>query len=120
MMKRAADGEPLTLYGNGAYLRDFIHIEDVVEAFLRAITTPDICDGGHYVIASGRGHTLAEAYATIAEVAMERLQRCVEIVRVPEPTDLHPIEKRYFIGDPHVFHTRTGWRPRFDLRAGID
>ena len=120
MMKRAIDDEPLTLYGNGGYLRDFIHINDVVEAFVRAITTPDICDGGHYVIASGRGHTLAEAYATIAEVAMERLQRCVEIVRVPEPTDLHPIEKRYFIGDPHVFHTRTGWRPRLDLRAGID
>jgi nucleoside-diphosphate-sugar epimerase len=120
MMKRAVDGEPLTLYGNGAYLRDFIHIQDVVEAFLSAIATPDICDGGHYVIASGRGHTLAEAYAMITEVALEQLQRRVEIVRIPEPADLHPIEKRYFIGDPHVFHTRTGWRPRFDLRAGID
>ncbi len=119
MMKRAIDDEPLTLYGNGAYLRDFIHIEDVVEAFLRAMTTPDICDGGHYVIASGRGHTLAEAYAMIAEVAMERLRRRVKIVRVPEPTDLHLIEKRDFIGDPHVFYARTGWRPRFDLRAGI-
>jgi nucleoside-diphosphate-sugar epimerase len=119
MMKRAIDDEPLTLYGDGAYLRDFIHIEDVVEAFLRAMTTPGICDGSHYVIASGRGHTLAEAYAMIADVAMERLQRRVEIVRLPEPADLHPIEKRDFIGDPHVFRTRTGWRPRFDLRSGI-
>jgi nucleoside-diphosphate-sugar epimerase len=119
MMKRAADGEPLTLYGDGAYLRDFIHIEDVIEAFLRAIATPDVCDGGHYVIASGRGHTLAEAYAMVAEVAMEQLQRRVEIVRVPEPADLHPIEKRNFVGDSHMFHTRTGWQPRVDLRAGI-
>jgi len=119
MMKRAIDDEPLTLYGNGGYLRDFIHINDVVEAFVRAITTPDICDGGHYVIASGRDHTLAEAYAMIAEVAMERLRRSVKIVRVPEPADFHPIEKRDFIGDPHVFYARTGWRPRFDLRAGI-
>jgi UDP-glucose 4-epimerase len=119
MMKRAADGEPLTLYGNGAYLRDFVHIEDVVEAFVRAIVAADICDGGHYVIASGHGNTLADAYAMIAEVAMERLRRRVEIVRVPEPADLHPIERRNFIGDSRVFQARTNWRPHFELRAGI-
>lgn len=119
MAKRAAAGEPLTLYGNGGYLRDFIHIDDVVEAFLRAIATPDICDGGHYLIASGRGHTLAEAYAMIAETAMERLQRRVEIVSVTEPADLHPIEKRNFIGNSHLFQERTGWRPRLQLRDGI-
>jgi nucleoside-diphosphate-sugar epimerase len=119
MMKRALDGESLTLYGNGAYLRDFIHVGDVVEAFLRTITTPDICDGSHYVIASGRGHTLAEAYAMIADIAMERLQQRVEIVRVPEPADLHPIERRDFIGDSSVFQARTNWRPHFGLRAGI-
>lgn len=119
MMKRAVEGEPLTLYGNGAYVRDFIHIDDVIEAFVSAILTPAVCDGGRYVIASGRGHTLAEAYSTIAEVALERLQRRVEIVRVAEPADLHPIEKRNFIGDSRAFRARTNWQPHFDLRAGI-
>ena len=119
MMRRAFDGESLTLYGNGAYIRDFIHIDDVAEAFLSAIATPQVCDGGHYVIASGRGHTLEKAYAMIAEIALERLQRRVEIVRVPEPVGLHPIEKRNFIGDPHVFQEQTTWRPHIELRAGI-
>jgi nucleoside-diphosphate-sugar epimerase len=119
MMKRAIEGEPLTLYGTGAYVRDFIHVDDVIEAFVHAILTPEVCDGGHYVIASGRGHTLAEAYATIAEVALERLQRRVEVVRVPQPADLHAIEKRNFIGDSRAFRVRTNWQPRFDLRAGI-
>jgi nucleoside-diphosphate-sugar epimerase len=119
MMKRAVEGEPLTLYGDGACLRDFIHIEDVIDAFLRAIVVPDVCDGSHYVIASGRGHTLADAYAMIAEVASERFQRRVDIVHEPEPADLHPIEKRNFVGNSHVFQKRTGWRPRFDLKMGI-
>jgi nucleoside-diphosphate-sugar epimerase len=119
MMKRAVDSEPLTLYGDGTYLRDFVHIQDVVEAFSCAITTPEVCDGGHYVIASGHGHTLADAYGMIAEVAMEQFHRRIEIVRVPEPADLHPIEKRNFIGDSHIFRARTGWQPHFDLRAGI-
>ena len=111
MMKRAIAGEPLTLYGNGAYMRDFVHVEDVVEAFRRAIVAPEVCDGEHYVIASGRGRALAEAYELIAEVAMEQLERRVEIVRVREPADLHPIEKRNFIGDSRLFRTRTGWWP---------
>jgi nucleoside-diphosphate-sugar epimerase len=119
MMKRAIDGEPLTLYGNGAYLRDFIHIDDVVDAFVSAIVTPAAWDGGHYVIASGRGHTLAEAYTMIAEVAMEQLHRRIAILRVAEPADLHAIEKRNFIGDSRAFRALTNWRPRFDLRAGI-
>jgi UDP-glucose 4-epimerase len=119
MMKRAVFGEPLTLYGSGAYVRDFIHVDDVIDAFLSAINTPEVCDGGHYVIASGRGHALADAYAMVAEVAMEQLERRVEIVRVPEPADLHPIERRNFIGDSRVFQARTNWRPHFELRTGI-
>jgi len=119
MMRRAIEGEPLTLYGAGDYIRDFIHVDDVIEAFYCAIVTPEVCDGGHYVIASGRGHTLAEAYAMIEQAAMEQLQRRVDIVHVAEPANLHQIEKRNFIGDPALFRARTGWRPRFDLRAGI-
>lgn len=119
MIRRALEGEPLTLYGTGGYVRDFIHIDDVIEAFARAILNPAVCDGGHYVIASGRGYTLAEAYAMIAQTAMEQLQRRVEINRVAEPADLHPIERRNFIGDSALFRARTGWGPRFDLHAGI-
>jgi UDP-glucose 4-epimerase len=119
MMQRAFAGESLTLYGSGVYVRDFIHIEDVIDAFQRALATPDVCNGGHYVIASGQGHTLAEAYAMIAESAMHSLRRHIEIVRVPEPPDLHPIEKRNFIGDSHLFCEQTGWRPHTDLRSGI-
>jgi nucleoside-diphosphate-sugar epimerase len=119
MMKRAGDGDTLTLYGDGNYLRDFVYLEDVIEAFLSAIVTPDVRDGGHYVIASGRGYTLAETYAMIAEVAADHLRRRVEIVRVPEPPDLHPIEKRNFIGNSQGFQSRTGWRPRLDLKMGL-
>jgi nucleoside-diphosphate-sugar epimerase len=119
MLSRAVTGEPLTLYGQGAYMRDFIHVDDVVDAFRRAIAAPGVCDGQHYVIASGRSHTLAEAYELIAEVALEQIGCRIEIVRVREPADLHPIERRDFVGDSRAFQERTGWCPQFALRAGI-
>lgn len=119
MMRRAIGGEQLTLYGDGGYIRDFSHLEDVVDAFHRAIAAPAVWDGRHYVIASGRGHTLAEAYALIAEAVFAQTGRRTEIHRLPEPQDLQPIERRNFVGNSQLFGTLTGWRPRFDLKAGI-
>ena len=119
MLKRATNGEALTLYGEGNYLRDFTHLDDVVDAFCRALAEARACDGRHYVIASGFGHTLAEAYALIAELALAYTGRRCETRRVPEPVDLQPIERRNFVGNPHRFMERTGWQPRFDLPAGI-
>jgi nucleoside-diphosphate-sugar epimerase len=119
MMKRAANGEPLTLFGDGAYLRDFTHISDVVDAFCRTIVTPSACDGNHYVIATGQVHSLADAFALIAAEALTQTGHRIEIRCVPEPVDLQPIERRNFVGNARLFSARTGWQPRFDLAAGI-
>jgi nucleoside-diphosphate-sugar epimerase len=119
MINRAIAGAPLTLYGDGGYLRDFVHLEDVVEAFRLAIETPALRDGRHYVITSGEGMTLAGAYELIAETALEFTGRRGEIRRIAEPSDLHPIEKRNFVGNSQLFSKMTGWRRRFDLAGGI-
>ena len=120
MMRRALKGETLTLYGEGANIRDFIHIDDVVEAFaLAADDVADVCDGSRYVIASGCGYSLAEAYQLVADAAFAATGRRVEIRRVPEPADLHPIERRNFVGNSALFQQRTGWRPRICLSEGI-
>jgi UDP-glucose 4-epimerase len=119
MINRAIAGEPLTIYGEGNYVRDFTHVDDVVEAFRLAIETPSICDGRHYVIAAGQGVTLAQAYALIAETALDHTGRRSEIRHIAEPADLHPIERRNFVGNSRLFSALTGWQPRFDLAAGI-
>ena len=120
MMRRAVNGEPLTVYGEGTYVRDFMHLDDVVDAFARAVDAgPDVCDGSHYVIATGRGTSLAEAYRLIAAAAEAATGRRVDIRHVPEPADLHPIERRNFVGDSSLYQRRSGWRPRIALPEGI-
>jgi len=119
MMRRALGGEALTLFGDGSYVRDFTHINDVVDAFYRVVLNPSVCDGSHYVIATGRGCTLAAAFRLIAEEMFARTQRRIEIRHVPEPPGFHPIERRNFVGNPRLFSSLTGWHPRFDLQAGI-
>jgi nucleoside-diphosphate-sugar epimerase len=119
MIRRAIDGEPLTLYGDGSYVRDFTHLDDVVAAFRFAVAEPAMGDGRHYVIAAGHGHTLAEACIFVATAVLAHAGRKIEIRRVPEPADLQPIEERNFVGNSRLFQEHTGWRPRFDLQAGI-
>jgi nucleoside-diphosphate-sugar epimerase len=120
MMRRALRGEALTVYGEGAYVRDFTHLDDVVDAFARATDAgADVCDGSHYVIATGQGYSLVEAYRLIADAAAAATGRRVEIRHVSEPADLHPIERRNFIGDSSLYQRRSGWRPRISLAEGI-
>jgi nucleoside-diphosphate-sugar epimerase len=119
MMKRACTGKPLTLYGEGAYVRDFIHLDDVVDAFAAAISLERGCEGEHYVIATGQGHSLGEAFRLVVKETFRLAGRRVEIRHVPEPPDLHPIERRNFVGDSRLFRSSSGWRPRVELAAGI-
>jgi nucleoside-diphosphate-sugar epimerase len=119
MMERALRGEALTPYGDGRYIRDFIHLSDVVEAFCAALDSERIFDGSAYVIASGEGHSLADAFAMIAAEARRQTGRHVPVTPRPEPADLHRIEKRNFVGNSSLFQQLTGWRPKIDLAAGI-
>ena len=119
MTRRAIRGEPLTLYGDGSYIRDFTRVDDVCNAIRLAMASPSVCNGKHYVIATGRGCTLAEAFGCIAQEAYRVTGRNIEIRHIPEPPDLHPIERTNFVGDASLFQKLTGWRPRIDLQSGI-
>lgn len=119
MMKRAAQGEPLTLFGDGNYVRDFIHLDDVVDAFCRAVATPAACDGSHYVIATGEGHSIADAFSLVAAEANAFTGSSVELRRIAEPVNLQPIERRNFVGDSRLYQARTEWLPHVDLATGV-
>ena len=120
MMRRALNGEPLTVYGEGAYVRDFIHLDDVVDAFARAADAgADVCDGSRYVTATGHGHSLLDAYRLIAHAAEAATSQRIDIRHVSEPADLHPIERRNFVGNSSLYQRRSGWRPRVSLAEGI-
>ncbi len=119
MMKRAVKGEALTIYGNGSHVRDFVHISDVTEAFLRAASCKRTDDGRYFIIASEKGHTQREAFEMISREAESILGRKIPVVEIPEPDGLHPIEKRNFVGNCNLFRCATGWRQNTSLRDGI-
>jgi UDP-glucose 4-epimerase len=66
MIYRALRGEPIEIWGTGEAIRDYIHVEDAVSAFIEAARYV----GPHKVmnVGSGRGRSVAEVAADVGEM----------------------------------------------------
>ena len=104
----------LILFNNRNCYRDFLYIEDIVDAFMRAgLMSGCDCDGRYFVIGSKRLTTIAEVWTIISD----------EIGKIPisinDNDKLSPMEMRSFTGNYHKFNSATGWKPGVDLETGI-
>ena len=52
-------GTPLTIYGDGEQVRDFIHVSDVVRVTMKAMTTP-MAGGDVFNICTGKGTSVRQ------------------------------------------------------------
>ncbi len=120
MIRKAFRGEALTVYGDGGYLRDYVFIEDVSQAFLSAAAHMDHLAGGHFVIGSGRGHTIRQAADLVAERSAIRTGVRAPVVTVESPPELSIIETRNFVADASRFASLTGWKAKWTLTEGLD
>jgi UDP-glucose 4-epimerase len=120
MIRKALNGETLTVYGKGDYIRDYVYIEDVVRAFLYAAANIERLNGHHFVIGSGEKHTIAEVFNLIAERVALRTGKFVSVVHVDMPASLSPIESRNFVADTGAFNHATKWSVTCSLVDGID
>jgi nucleoside-diphosphate-sugar epimerase len=119
MMRLALQGRPLTVYGEGNAIRDFVYIDDVTEAFMSAAACSENTAGHSYFIGSGRGCTIKASITEIAVAAEKITGKPVAVVHTDPPANLLPIEHRNFIADISAFSVATGWNPRYDFRDGL-
>ena len=107
---RAARREnPLIIWGSGDQGRDFVHIDDCVEAMRLAIDT--ISDGTAVNIGTGRLVTFRQVAQLFAEIAGYE----PEIVAHDEmPAGVHA---RY--ADPSLAGRLLHWSPAVSLRKGL-
>lgn len=120
MIRRALAGEPLTVYGAGDQLRDYVYVEDVALAFLEAACNIESVNGRHFVIGSGHGYTIEQAMNLVSERVALKTGTAVPVVHVDPPSALLPIESRNFVADIGQFSEATGWIASYMLDEGID
>ena len=120
MIRKALAGEPLTVYGKGDCQRDYIYIEDVIFAFLRAARYIAQLNERHFVLGSGKGHTIAHAINLIADRVALKTGKRVPVKHIDLHSNQSPIESRNFVADSSQFSNATGWRALCSLDEGVD
>jgi len=105
---------PLTLYGDGLQVRDILFVEDLVDAMLLAHERIEDTAGDAFNIGGGPSRTvsLLELMDLIAQVTGERPVFSMEPWR--------PADQRYYVSCTGRFERLTGWRPRVDVREGVE
>lgn len=119
MVQRALTKKPLTIYGDGKYIRDYVYIDDVVAAFLLAGMHIDQLTGNYYLIGSGIGYTIFDMMKMIQKKVKAIQSLTVAIEKIPVPKKISQIEKRNFIADSTLFKTLTKWKVETSLEQGI-
>ncbi|MCC5832129.1 MAG: NAD-dependent epimerase/dehydratase family protein [Chlamydiales bacterium] len=108
--KRISKNAPLTLYGDGEQLRDFIYVEDVVRTMAEAISSP-FEGAGVYNLCTGEGTTINNLADLMGEIAGKSL--------IKEHAPPRKGEIRVSIGDPSKAQRTLGFKRRFSLYEGL-
>jgi nucleoside-diphosphate-sugar epimerase len=119
MVRRALRGEPVTVYGEGAWLRDYVYVEDVARAFVLAAVRIANTNRRHFVIGTGCGHTIADALHLVAQAVSARTGRHVDVQHVEPPGAQPSIDFRHFVADSRAFQAAAAWRAEVDLLTGL-
>lgn len=70
---RALEGEPISIWGDGSIVRDYIHVTDVAEAFVGALSY--MGEKSCFNISSGGGHSVNELIDMLDDVLETSIQR---------------------------------------------
>ncbi|HZD86809.1 MAG TPA: NAD-dependent epimerase/dehydratase family protein [Gaiellaceae bacterium] len=112
-LRRARAGETITVYGDGAQVRDVLHVRDLVDAMLHVAAEPGRHAGCVYNVGGGPA----------AEISLLELLRLIgdleghdPIVEFAEP---RTGDQLWYVSDNSRLCAATEWRPTLGTAEGI-
>jgi len=107
---QALKGEPLTVYGDGQQTRSFCFVDDLIEAFVRLMETPDEFTGPVNLGNPGE-FTILELAETVVKLTGSKSE--IEFAALPhdDPMQRQP--------DIALAKNQLAWQPQIDLETGL-
>jgi UDP-glucose 4-epimerase len=112
-VRLALDGRPIPIFGSGGILRDFLYVDDCVEALVRAAQEPAII-GEIVNVGNDRASTFLEVAKTLQELLPGTAIEFTDFTperKAQEPGD--------FVSDISKIRRLLAWEPTVDLREGL-
>ena len=114
----ALAGDIVSLYGGGNYIRDYIYIDDVVDAFILASISSKSA-GEVFNVGSGVGTSVRDAFNAVTQEVYRQTNKIIEMKNMPWPENSPKIDMRNFTASIKKARTCLGWSPKVSLQTGI-
>lgn len=108
VLEHVRRGTELEVWGDGEAVRDFIYVDDVVDACVRFIDSPE--DNGTYNVGSGEGCSINQLIRLVGQVCGKEPQVSLRPAR---EGDVHKV-----VLDVARLR-KAGWAPRVGLEEGL-
>ncbi len=109
---RAVRGLPLTIFGDGSQLRDYLHVSNLVDALVRCGFN-SAARNQVFNIGRGVSVSLRDAARTLEELAG------VQVSCQPWPDEYAHVESGDYVADVRLVRDRLGFTCAHDLRSGL-
>ena len=112
-VKQAIDGKEITIYGDGEYTRDYIHLEDITQAIINAVISKNL--GGETFNLGGETITVNQ----IAAMVLEEFEKVTG--NKPNTVNMHPRlgETKEFSYDLSKAKSMLGLTNKWTVKDGI-
>ena len=124
-MKRVLNGEAPIIFGDGNQRRDFVYVDDVVEANIQAMMNNDV-DGMVFNIGGVSKVSVNNIANTIVNIVDPSLTPIYDDPKPGEASKLQPNKRRLpgklidFILDSALAQEKLGYEPKIDIATGFE
>lgn len=122
-IKRAIEGKPPVIFGDGSQIRDFVYVKDVASAHNLCLSASIANDS--FNVASGTGTSIRKLAELIADMFLEGISPIRENVKEGQMSKYVtgrrriPGELRKLVMDIAKIKRKLGWKPQTSLRDGV-
>jgi UDP-glucose 4-epimerase len=118
-IRLGTSGQPLTYFGTGNYVRDYIHIQDVINALITCYEYRQKLKYRAYDIGTNVATSILEMLKIVVREINEIAEISVDLYQKDFPANSYEIEKRNGYVRQTTFGDETGWKSKIALTEGI-
>jgi CDP-paratose 2-epimerase len=112
-VRSALEGRPITIYGDGAQVRDLLFVEDLVEAMMLALRRIDVSAGEAFNVGGGAAHALS------LRGLLRLLEEHFGLVPEVRHAGWRQDDQRYYVSGLGKIGRLLGWSPETEVVDGL-